>query len=74
VEPQVQADPEVAGAVAGQVPGLPMATTGAPTSAPPPSVADTTTWGSFARVSVAMSSFGSSAATVAFAVVPSANV
>ena len=54
--------------------GLPMATTDAPTSAPPPRLAGTTTWGSFAGVSVAMSSFGLAAATVAFAVVPSANV
>ena len=46
----------------------------APTSAPPPRVACTTTWGSFAGMSVAMSSFGLATATVAFAVVPSANV
>ena len=51
-----------------------MATTDAPTSAPPPRLAGTTTWGSLAGVSAAMSSFGLAAATVAFAVVPSANV
>jgi hypothetical protein len=51
-----------------------MATTDAPTPAPPPTVAGTTTWGSFAGARVAMSRFGSAAATVAFAVVPSANV
>ena len=51
-----------------------MAMTAAPTSAPPPRVAGTTTCGSFAGESVAMSSFGLAAATVAFAVVPSANV
>ena len=54
--------------------GLPMATTAAPTSAPPPRVAGTTTCGSLAGVSVATSSFGSAAATVAVAVVPSAKV
>ena len=53
--------------------GLPMATTSEPTATPPPRVAGTTTSGSFVGVSVAMSIFGLAAATVAAALVPSAN-
>ena len=54
--------------------GLPMATTSAPTATPPPSVAGTTTSGSFARVSVAVSIFGFAEAIVAVVFVPSAKV
>ena len=53
--------------------GLPMATTSEPTATLPPSVAGTTTSGSFLGVSVAMSIFGSAAVTVAADLVPSAN-
>ena len=53
--------------------GLPMATTSEPTATPPPSVAATTTSGSFFGVSVAMSIFGAEEATFAAALVPSAN-
>ena len=54
--------------------GLPIATTGAPTPAAPPRVAGTTTCGSAAGVSSAMSIFWSAAATVALATVPSAKM
>ena len=54
--------------------GLPIATTGPPTSTPPPIVAGTTGSGSVAGASIAMSFFGSAAATVAADLVPSAKM